>query len=185
MIEVPFWARSPSPFTIAFWILLALWGNLQIKGKVIYKRFPRLVGLTDSALVVGLVAFSFDAIWVFCQVCKFGQLYPADIPEMYRCLARDFLLFFLCLILVSYSLIKKKVIGMTKITVVLLFLEYAFFFIWFVLAPDPSWTDWTYAIRYGYSGSRVVEAFTISHTIGKFIQGLIFISLWRKDKVAS
>jgi len=183
LIEVPIWARSPSPFTFAFWIVLALWGNMQLKRHGIkYKRFFSISRLVDSILIVGLVAFSFDAFWCIAQAFKFGYLYPGDLPELYRCFIRDIAFLILCYLMTYPSLIKTRIIRITKTTKWFVILESTFFLIWFLLAPSPGFTDWTYAIRHAYSSMEIMGAFVISHVIGKFIQGLIFISLWRTKK---
>ena len=181
MIDVPFWVKSPSPFTLIFWLVLALWGNLHIKGKIKYKRFPLLAGLTDSIFVVGLMAFSYDTLWVVCQGLKFGSLYPADLFDLFKSLLRNLGFLGLCTVY-CYPLFKKKIIGIKKITLILLGIEVVYFGLWFMFAPNISWTDWTFAIRYNFPNDRVVQAFIISHVIGKLIQGLIFISLWRTEK---
>lgn len=179
MNEVPFWARSPSPFTFVFWILLALWGNLHIRGKIQYKRFQRVMSVIDSIFVVGLIALSYDSLWIVFQAIRFRHFFPGDVLELIIRLIQNLGLFAIC-IFNAYPLFKKKILKLSKVTKFFIFLELAYFVFWFSFAPSMAFTDWTYAIRMGFEPIIVIGAFNISHVLGKLIQGLIFISLFQK-----
>lgn len=171
MIDVPWWAKSPSPYSLIFWIVLALWGMNKLPKKLRKYRF------FEAAWIIGLVVLSFDALWCVFQGIFFGYLHPQAITQLMFCFLRDLAGFVLCWIF-SYHYFEDGSLKVGYETWMLVMLEVGFMMVWFKMSPDPSFTDWTYAIRMGYEPMRIIIAFIISHVIAKFIQGLIFISMW-------
>jgi len=183
MIELPFgfWWGSPSTFTFVFWIVLWLWGLLHLRKEHFadVKRIQGLYRLVNCMMIVGLVAFIYDSTWILGQILKFGHLYPSDINELYLRLGQNLGFLLICFLFTNH-LFKNGILEFRARTYDLLLLQMFYFIIWFYAAPDPSWTDWTFAIRNGFPRTQVIKSFFISHVVGKMIQGLIFISLWKK-----
>ena len=182
-LDIPFWAYSPSPFTIAFWLVLYFWGLLHLPHEAYAdaKRFPKLVRIFNGLLIVGLPVLLFDTFWAVLQGFKFIYLYPEDLMQIASIIVRNMCFLFMC-VLFTAPLFTKKILRVKFSTMIFTVIMLIYMVIWFSLAPDMSFTDWTYALRMGYSGKRVVEAFSISHIGGKFFQGLVFISLWNRGK---
>lgn len=182
MIKLPFgfWFESPSTFTFIFWIVLWLWGLLQLPLSTYddVKRIPKVYRLVNCMMIVGLIAFIYDSTWIFFQIVKFGHLYPSDLNEILLRFGQNAGLFCICFLFI-FHLFEKKILEFQSRTYDLLIIQLFYFIAWFYLAPDPSWTDWTYAIRHGFPREQIYLSFIISHVIGKMIQGLTFISLWR------
>jgi len=132
-------------------------------------------------MVVGFVVFIYDSNWVVFQIIKFGHLYPGDLNEMFLRLGQNLGFLLVCYCFIHY-LFEKRILEFQVSTYDLLLIQFFYFVVWFVLAKDPSWTDWTYALRNDYPGKRVIGSFIISHFVGKLLQGLTFVSLWRKPR---
>lgn len=172
MIEVPWWALSPSPFSVLFWVLLASYGVTLLPKQNVLKGFVK------ALFVVGLTVLSFDASWVVLQLIKFGSHFPGSVLQLIVCLARDLAGLLLCYIM-TYDLFKQKILEVTYSTGIFYCLLWAFMATWFFYSPSPAFTDWTYAIRFGYDCLTVTYSFIISHVFAKFLQGLIFFSMWK------
>lgn len=178
-MSLPWYALSPSPFTVVYWIVLASWAAIFRLNVQTYKRFQMFARFTDALFIVGLVVVSNDIIWVFACLFKWGALYPASVPQLGFCVARNVAAVMFCYLL-TFHLFKKRVVGFTKATWLLYGVNVLFMSVWFWLAPTPAFTDWTYAIRHDYSLNVVAGSFLISHIGGKTLTGLIYLSLWRR-----
>jgi hypothetical protein len=58
--------------------------------------------------------------------------------------------------------------------------DVVFLALWFGLAPDMSFIDWTFAFKHGYPAARVLQDFLISHVVGRVFVGVTFWSLFRE-----
>lgn len=180
ILPLGLWYESPSTFTFIFWGVLWLWGlrHLKLEYYQDVKRIRGIYRLVNGTMIVGFVAFIYDTLWILFQIVHFGHLYPMDIGELAIRFCQNMGLLVVCTLFILH-LFEKGVLAVQRSTwVCLIFLGF-YFALWFGVAPDPSWTDWTYAIRHSYDGIRVIQAFFISHVVGKGLQGLIFFSLWR------
>lgn len=175
MIGLPWWIHSPSPFTFFFWFLLALYGIHKLKPKT---RREWITTFCVSAFIVGLVVLPFDLLWTVHQAFTFGHLHPQDLAELLPLFNLKLMIWVLCLY-ESRKLFKGKSY-LEPLNLVFLSLYYPLLIVWFRLAPDPSWTDWTYAWRFGFGTQRILEAFFISHVIAKLVQAIIYVGLWKK-----
>lgn len=173
MITLPWWAYSPSPFTFVFWFLLALYGCRKLKPKTLKEWVS---AFSISAFVVGLVVLPFDILWTVHQALTFGHLHPLDLAELLPLFNVKLVIWVVC-VYESINLFGTTGKLRTE-NMFFLILYVPLLLVWFSLAPDPSWTDWTYALRFGFDSNRVVEAFLISHGFAKFVQAVIFVKLW-------
>lgn len=176
MRSLEWYMYSPSPFTLAYWIILTLVGYYKLRGRVKYKRWINC--MSDSAFILGFTVLIGDLVWCFCCLFKFGVLFPADVPSLIVCLVRDMLL-----ILFSYSMIHEyfnwKIIGLQQKFVNAFFWNLLFMVLWFGSAPSPAYTDWTFAYRYGLPLTLVNFSFVMSHVIGKSLSALMWWKFWR------
>ena len=172
MIEVPWYMLSPSPYTLTVWSVLAIYQAKKLGASSLKER---MYSFAISIFSLGLIVLPFDSLWVIFQSVKFGYLYPGEVYfTLFSSLFRNLLVFLLCVY--ETREIKDK---LNIYCLIELFWFIPLFFVWFGLAPDPSWTDWTYAWRFGYGNQRTFLAFVISHGVMKIIQGIIFFDLWR------
>lgn len=177
MSDIPWFALSPSPFSIIFWLVLIIWGARRLLRKVEYRRLKYLNALTDTFFVLGLVVLSTDLMWVLICALRFGSLYADSVLQLVLYAARDVAGMLFCYLLTS-QYFKKEIFHFNRKTVASYLLNLTFLAIWFACAEGPWFTDWTYAIRYDYSAAVIWTAFFISHVIGKIIVWLIYYSLW-------
>lgn len=175
MSSLPFWALSPSPYTILFWAIMALWGTLNLPLR--RNRLPGLNRLLDALWILGLVVLPFDAVWCLFQGVRFASIHPQGVLQLAICFLRDIAGFILCLTMARpYFAFKVTEFRFWGNVIWLCLLGYMV--VWFWYAPSPAWTDWTYGLRFGASPETVTLAFLISHVGAKFFQGLIYISLF-------
>ena len=173
-MKVPWWALSPSPFTVAMYAGLAVYGAHQIKD-VEYRSFPWFMRWVQAGLVLGQIVLQSDLVWCLMCLVRFGDLYPSAVPQLVFCILRDLVGYWFCV--VSVPKLEGRY-GSSKWTTGLWVLNVVFLFTWFHLAPDPSWTDWTYAIKYDYGWTRAWSTFLISHVLGRMITGALYVKGW-------
>lgn len=161
--------------TLAFWFLLAFYGCKKLKPKT---RKEWVTAFSISAFVVGLVVLPFDILWTVHQALTFGHLFPQDLAELLPLFTAKLVVWIVCAYETKYLFGVQGKLRTEHLFFLILYVP--LLLIWFQLAPDPSWTDWTFAWRFGFGGQRVVEAFLISHVLAKFVQGVIYVKLWWK-----
>lgn len=176
MLEVPWWALSPSPFSITFYLILATYGTTKILKLKKYRRLKHLVAFTDAILILGFIVLALDILWLVACGLRFGWYYPSSVLQLIFSVGRNIAGITLCYLLIG-NYFRKCLIRLEKAYWVFS-LNLLFLLVWFVLAPSPAWTDWTYAIRHNYSMNTVLSSFFISHIIGKSIVALIYIKIW-------
>ena len=177
-MEVPWFALSPSPFSIIFYLLLIFLGMRKLIPKVKYKRFKHLILFTDCIFIVGLIVLILDSVWIMICLARFGLYYPNSVLQLIFSLGRNLLGIILCYYLIG-SFFQRRICSINKKTQFLFYLNAFFMFVWFYLAPSPAWTDWTFAIRYDYPFEVIVSSFLISHLLGKSLVALTYLSIWK------
>jgi len=183
-LEVPFWALSPSPFSIVFYLLLTVYALKQIfKDLVILRKRDYLLAFTDAVLIVGFVVVYLDTFWIVACGLRFGWQYPDSVLQLIFAFGRNIAGLIFCYMLIG-NYFRQGKLKLTNKTTQLFFLNILFLAVWFVAAPSPAFTDWTFAIRHGYSWNVILTSLFISHFIGKILVAAIFLSLWRpKQKI--
>lgn len=178
MANLEWWMYSPSPFSLAFYLLLVIFGAWQLHKRRTFKRWNKLMALTESFFLVAFVVLLTDLIWIIACGLRFGASYPNSILQLVICALRNIA----GLIGISYFVDKHFKSGLVKVTsytTMLFYVNLAFLAIWFLASPSPAFTDWTFAIKYGYPSWVITSSFLTSHVIGKSIVGLLYYSLWR------
>jgi len=181
-MEVPWYAKSPSPFTLIVWLIFAVWLTFKIRKKVVYRKWQFLNAFTDALFVVGLVTSITDFMWVIACLIRFGRYYPffPDVFQLLLCLGRDAVAAIFCFLLIKH-LFDMKFLSFNRRFVLALMLNAIFFGIWFGIAETPALTDWTYAIRHDYSLETIVISFLLSHVIGRIILFIILYNIIKRD----
>lgn len=179
MQEVPWFALSPSPFTIAFYLILTVYGMKQLLKRVEYKRLSHLLAFTDAIFILGLIVLTTDTLWIIASGLRFGWLYPDSVLQLVFSIGRNIAGITLCYFLVG-NYFKKEILQFSEATWTMLFVNAFFMLGWFLIAQNPSFTDWTFAIRYDYPLSQVIGSFLVSHVIGKTLVAITYLSMWQK-----
>lgn len=174
--DVPWWALSPSPFSITFYIVLIAFAADRFLAASSYRRLKFLAALTDAFFLVGLVVLSLDTVWVLCSGLRFGALHPEGLRQLAFVAGRNVAGIVLCLILVGGYFTWLLKFGKTSLLAFAV--NVGFMATWFALSPSPAWTDWTYAIRYDYPFTVMFTSFLVSHGVGKGLVTALFLSLW-------
>ena len=174
-MDVPWFALSPSPFSIIFYVLLTAYvaRTLLQRTDVKHDKYP--VAITDAILIVGFFVVILDALWVVTCAIRFGSLYPDDVLHLLTCGARDVAAAIFCYLFIGYHF-KENRLKFTARTWILLAVNSWFLTLWFILSPTPAYTDWTFAIRHDYPLSIVVQSFLTSHVVGKGLVAAIVYS---------
>lgn len=177
MQDLPWWALSPSPFSIAFYLVLIFFAAGRLRRLTDYGRFSRLKTLSDAFFLLGFFVLIGDLTWVVACGFRFGLEFFDSLPQLLMAGGRDIAGILLC----SYWLRQAQrncLVNINQHTMRLLLLNAVFIAVWFLLAPNPAWTDWTFAFRHNFSGGVVISSFFISHVLGKFLIGCAFLSIW-------
>lgn len=158
------------------YVAWALWGAGKLKrlgsDRTFFWRFM------DATMVAGIVVLTSDLLWVLACGLRFGLYFPDSVQQLVFCALRDFMGVVFCLVQVPH-LIEKDVFSLFNMKG-LWILNVVFFIVWFGLAPDPSWTDWSYALRHDYGWTRAWSAFALSHIMGRVITTIIYWSVWNE-----
>lgn len=109
---------------------------------------------------------------------RFLPTYPESLFQVVSVLGRDFVGMILCYFLVG-GLIREGVIKFKNATLISYVALTSFLMITFAMAADPTWTDWTYAIRQGCSTSHILTSLLFSYGIGKVLSTLLVWSWWK------
>jgi len=174
---VPWWALSPGPLTISIYTIMAFYGAYR------FNKTSKLLGAMDwvrctykCAFIVGLVVLPFDLIWTVDEALVFGHLYPGDLAELFPLFNMKLAVWILCWI-ESYKFFGDKgPLEKRNLMFMIVFVFYLTAHFW--LAPDPSWTDYTYAIRHGYDNVLLSWLFG---PVGKSLQVGVYYGIWKKN----
>lgn len=180
---MPWWMKSPSPFTIAQWILLTFLGGFYIYFKGFHAPTSRhkLYLLSCVAATLGFVVLSSDFVWSLGSLLRWHTIHPDSVLQMIYILLRDVAGCVFCLFLMA-PLIHDNYVTWTRLTTGLWIGNVIFFILWFGLASSPAWTDWTYAFKRGLPWIFIWKAFFISHVVGRVITSGIYLSLFNRKK---
>lgn len=152
------------------------------KDLVVMRKRDYLLVFTDAFLIVGFIVVYLDTFWIVACGLRFGWQYPNSVLQLIFAFGRNITGLILCYMLIG-NYFRQGKLKITKKTTQLFFLNILFLAVWFVAAPSPAWTDWTYAIRHGYSWNVILYSVFVSHVIGKILVTVIFLSLWSKHKI--
>jgi hypothetical protein len=162
-MNVPWWASSPSPFSIAWYCL--------------YGFIAHRLGLkwVDSAWLTGFAVLTGDALWVLFSLTRWAWFVDsASIIQALFAFFRDIAGLFLFYILLS-KLWGTKLKWNENVNKWLM-LDALFLLVWFSLAPSIAFTDWTYAILHDFSLLTIIGSFLLSHVLGRIFVAFILRS---------
>lgn len=168
-MDLPWWARSPGPFTVSQWVILTLVGFYMLRKRV-YDQKPMFNRFFDAMWSLGRIVLLSDLVWVIVCFLRFGSQFPSSVPQLAFSGLRD-----LGGVIFCHINLKKKPPLFDRDLNWMWVVDIAFMLIWFFTAPNPAYTDWTYAIRYDYPWGTVWATFFISHILGRIITSSIYL----------
>ena len=181
---LPWWTLSPSPWTLLFWGLLAAWTahHLVKSGLLRTRRLKWFAAVSESVFFIGFFVLQFDAFWIVCSALKWGPLYPwSETFQLILCLGRDAAGLLFCSLFI-FEYFKDRRVRPNVITLFGYETTLGFIVIWFILAESPAYTDWTFALRYGFPVHVAIVSFTLSHVLGRALWSVIYFSVWDHQK---
>jgi len=185
LLRLPWFAVSPSPWSLAFYAVMALIGSqllLNLGAK--YRRAQRLMAFIDALFLLGIMVFIQDTIWLIFNTWRWIlPLYSGTATFLnYYIRFPQNIMGAALMILLTWGLWRSNLVAFRKKTVFWFAVISAFTFTVFLLAPGQQFTDWTYAISHGYSDQTILQAFLISHIGYKILIALAFLSLFPKKQ---
>ena len=185
LLRQPWFAVSPSPWSLAFYAVMAAIGSeLLLRSGAKHGRAPRLMAFLDALFLLGIIVFIQDTIWLLINTWRWIiPLYSGTATFLnYYVRFPQNVVGALLLFLLTWGLWRSNLVAFRKKTVFWFAVISAFTFMVFLLAPGQQLTDWTYAISHGYSDQIILQAFLISHIGYKLLIALAFLSLFPKKQ---
>jgi len=109
------------------------------------------------------------------------HVYPVETFSVAAVVGRNSVGMILCYLLVGQRF-KEKIVSFKKVTFYAYVLLTCFFVVNFMFAPDPTWTDWTLAIRYERDTMYILASLIVSYGVGKTLGAILFWSWWKNHK---
>lgn len=180
MNDVPWFMLSPSPVSLIQYALLTWMGSRYLRKRVEYQH-PRIMSLVQSFLIVGFFVVITDSFWAGLQALKFIPMVPGSAEQIVSAFLRDLvaaLLFFM--LIGGYFRTGVLSYGVPVIAGLLLDLEAQA--LWFLLAPSPAYTDYTFAWKWGYSLDFILWIWIISHFIMRLPLWMSIIAAFKNGR---
>lgn len=160
MAELPWFCLSPNPISLIQYAILSWLVSRQLLKISTYQtlKYPRILSLVDGFFAAAFFIVLGDSFWAgFCAL-KWVPLFPQDLNQILFSFLRDvaacFLFFFIMPIRVMNSGWKVKT------GILIMFVPQG---LWFLLAPSPAFTDYTFAWRHGFSANIIIGDLILSH----------------------
>jgi len=171
-MNLPWWAYSPSPYTIVLYGTLGLIGLRGLKN-VQYKHW--IIKYVQSCTWLMFTVLLSDAVWCVFSLARFGWVYPKDVTLIILCIIRDLAAASYC-----YTATQKLRDNVDyRRTRLLWIVNLCFMVVWFSQSSSPAFTDWTYAIRFDYPWGVVAGTFFMSHVLGRIITAGIYLKSFK------
>jgi hypothetical protein len=185
LIKQPWFALSPSPFSFAFYLIggiLGAWRLLRIG--VEYKRFPRIMAFVDSLILLVLVVIVQDSIWLVFNTFRWILPYYSDVATFWNYYVRFIQNGIMAglMLLFSWDRFRAGIFRVSRLTWLCFGIITAWLFLQFVLAPNQAYTDWMFAVSYGFPDWLILQGF-ILNILMKLLLGITFLSIFQKKQV--
>ena len=180
MSEVPWFMLSPSPVSLIQYAILTWIGSRYLRARIKYKH-PRIMSLVQSFLVVAFFVVVTDSFWAGLCALRFIPMFPQDAAQILFSFVRDVvgaLLFFL--LIGNYFRTGVLSFNLTVKAGLILCLQSQA--LWFLMAPSPAYTDYTFAWRYGYPLEFVLATWILSHFLMRLPLWMSIIAAFRDGR---
>jgi len=184
LIKQPWFDVSPNLWSMTFYLICGILGGRILLAKgVQYKRWPVLIAFTDGLFLILIIVLIQDTFWLLFNSLKWVGQYGSFMTFTGYWIRFPQNLIGLCfLFLCTYGVWKAKVVSFTRTTTFWLGVIIFMMFVNFVLAPDPSWTDYTYAVRVLSPDWHILFSFILSHVVLKVLMALAFLGLFKEPR---
>lgn len=171
---------SPSPVSLIQYVVLTWIGAKYLKKRITYKH-AMLMSLVQSFLIVAAFVVVTDAFWVGFQAIKFIPMFPQDANQILFSFGRDVVAALLFFLLIGDHF-RTGVISFNYVVKAGLLMNLEAQAVWFLLAPSPAYTDYTFAWKYGYPLETVLAVWIVSHFIMRIPLWISVITAFRKGR---
>ena len=178
LLRSPWFYSSPGPMSLIYYAILILVGAHLLLKRVTYKRHKLLMALTESFFIMGFIILSGDLIWMTICGIRFLPSYPDSLFQVFSVIGRDITGMIFCFLFIG-SRFKEKIVSFKQTTFFAYVLLVGFLILDFAIAPDPTFTDWTYAVRQGCSTEHILKSLIFSYGIGKVFSTMLVWSWWK------
>lgn len=165
---------SPSPVSLAQYAILTFFVSRRLPGS-------RIQRVLQGFFVVAFFVLVGDAMWSGLCALKWIPMFPGDAWQIIFSFGRDVLGAGLMLIMMGDLFLEKK-LRFNEITWIMLFLAFEMQLFWFLWAPSPAFTDYTFAWRHGFSLDVVFTSWILGHWLMRIPIWLAVWSTFKKDK---
>ena len=182
LLRQPWFDVSPNIVAMTWYVLCGIvGGRILLAQGAQYKRWPQLTAFTDGLFLIGIIVGIQDTAWLMFSTLRWYGLYSSQMSLTGYFIRYPQNLVGLCLLfLLTWGVWKAKLARFTRTTTFWMFSLMLFMGINFLLAPDPSWTDYTYAVRVAAPDWQIFLGF-VFYLFVKGLMSLAFLGLFRKE----
>lgn len=181
LVKQPWFTVSPNIWSMTFYLLCAIaGGRILLAHGAHYKKWPVLIAFIDGLFLIGIIVLIQDTGWMLFNTLRWYISYGSQMSLTGYWIRYPQNLVGLCLLfLLTYGLWKARLVAFTRHTVFWMVIIWFMMGINFMLAPDPSWTDYTWAVRIQAPDWQIFLEFFLSHVVLKVLMALSFLGLFR------
>lgn len=182
LLRQPWFDVSPNIVAMSWYVLCGIvGGRILLAHGSRYKRWPKLTAFTDGLFLIGIIVGIQDTGWLVMSSLKWYAGFHELMSFQGYWIRYPQNLVGLCLLfLLTWGVWKAKMARFTRTTTFWMFILLLFMGINFMLAPDPSWTDYTYAVRMGAPDWQIFLGFSL-YLFVKGLMSLAFLGLFREE----
>lgn len=178
ILRSPWFYSSPGPMSLTYYTVIIVIGSYILRKRLVYKKHAVIQSLTDSFFLNGFIILSGDFLWMLVCGLRFLPSYPESLFQVLTVLGRDIIGMILCYFLIGNH-IRKGIISFKNITLISYTILIGFLVLTFSMAPNPTWSDWTYAIRQGCNTDYILLSLIFTYGVGKFLTSVLVWSWWK------
>lgn len=184
IVKQPWFDVSPNALSISWYVLCGILGARILLAKGIhYKRWQKLIAFTDGIFLIGIIVVIQDSFWLLFNTVKWFAQYGNQMSFSGYWIRFPQNLVGLCfLLLCTYGVWKAKFVSVTRVTIFWMVCVMLLMTSIFIFAPDPSWTDYTYAVRVLAPDWQISLEF-MAFLFTKFMLTLSFLGLFREPRI--
>lgn len=183
LVKQPWFTVSPNIWSMTFYLICAIaGGRILLAHGAHYKKWPKLIAFTDGLFLIGMIVLIQDTGWMLFNTIRWYASYHDLMTFSGYWIRYPQNMVGLCLLgLLSFGIWKTRLASFTRHTVFWMAIIWFIMGVNFMLAPDPSWTDYTWAVRVQAPDWQIFFEFFLSHVVLKVLMGLSFLGLFRQN----
>lgn len=180
LLKQKWFYASPSPLTLFFWFLLAIYGtHILLKKEAKFKRSPKIFAFVNALFLVGLVILIQDTCWLVLDALRWVPVYPQFATlDFWLCFPRN-ILGILLMFMATSRLYGFYRLNIRTFMVLVLYCIVTVVLLW--TAPHLGYTNYTYAIEQNMSDATILTGFMLNYFVGKPIIAWMYATIWQGE----